>query len=58
MYAISNQQREELLKLLASLQDLTGKDTKTCNIKRKALILIRKLEQKKRLPNTTNELNS
>lgn len=53
MYEISNQQREELLKLLAALQALPGKDTKTCNIKRRALILIRKLEQKKRLSNTT-----
>lgn len=58
MYAISNQQREELLKLLAALQALPGKDTKTCNIKRRALILIRKLEQKKRLSNTANKLSS
>lgn len=58
MYAISNQQREELLKLLAALQALPGKDTKTCNIKRKAVILMRKLERKKQLALSSNELNS
>lgn len=58
MYAISNQQREELLKLLAALQALPGKDTKTCNIKRRAVILMRKLERKKQLAPSDNELNS
>lgn len=58
MYAISNRQREELLKLLAALQALPGKDTKTGNIKRRAVILIRKLEQKKQLVLSDNELNS
>lgn len=58
MYMISNQQREELLKLLAALQALPGKDTKTGNIKRRAVILMRKLEQKKQLALSDNELNS
>lgn len=58
MYAISNQQREELLKLLAALQALPGKDTKTCNIKRRAVVLMRKLERKKQLALSDNELNS
>lgn len=49
MYAISNRQREEVLKLLAALQTLPGKDTRTCNIRRRAAILIRKLERKKTL---------
>lgn len=48
MYAISNQQREEIIKLLAALQDLPGKDTKTINIKRRAVILTRKLNNKSR----------
>ncbi len=53
MYAISNQQREEIIKLLAALQDLPGKDTKTINIKRRAGILIRKLNSKKQIENDT-----
>lgn len=58
MYAISNQQREELLKLLAALQALPGKDTKTCNIKRRAVILMQKLERKKQLALSDNEVNN
>ena len=49
MYAISNQQREELLKLLAALQTMPGKDTKTMNIKRRAGIAIRKLNNSKQV---------
>ena len=53
MYAISNQQREEIIKLLAALQDLPDKDTKTINIKRRAVILTRKLNNKKQIDNDT-----
>lgn len=45
MYAISNQQREEIIKLLAALQVLPDKDTKTVNIKRRAGIAIKKLDK-------------
>ena len=51
MYAISNQQREEIIKLLAALQDLPDKDT--INIKRRAVILTRKLNNKKQIDNDT-----
>lgn len=53
MYAISNQQREEIIKLLAALQDLPNKDTKTINIKRRAVILTKKLNNKKQIDNDT-----
>lgn len=47
MYAISNQHRDEITKLLAALQDLPGKDTRTINIKRRAGIVIKKLNKSK-----------
>lgn len=49
MYAVSNKQREEVIKLLAALQALPGKDTKTMNIKRRAGIAIRKLNNSKQV---------
>lgn len=56
MYAISNQQREDIIKFLAALQDLPGKDTKTINLKRRVGILKKKLENKQ--PVLQNNLNS
>lgn len=47
MYAISNQQREDIIKFLAALQDLPGKDVKTINLKRRAGIMIKKLNNRK-----------
>lgn len=47
MYNISNNDREEIIKLLAALQELQGKDTKTANMKRKAVILAKKLNKAK-----------
>lgn len=49
MYAISNQQRDEIVKLLAALKDLPEKDTKTFNIKRRAGIIIKKLNHSKQI---------
>lgn len=52
MYAISNQQRDEIVKLLAALKDLPEtdkKDTKTFNIKRRAGIMIKKLNKSKKI---------
>ena len=53
MYAISNQQREEIIKLLAALQDLPDKDTKTIIIICRAVILTRKLNYKMQIDNDT-----
>ena len=44
MYAISKKQRDEALALLAALREHPGKDTRTVNNRRRAGILIRKLE--------------
>ena len=49
MYAISNQQRDEVIKLLAALQGLPGNDVKTVNIKRRAGIMIKKLNKSKQI---------
>lgn len=51
MYAVSNQQRDEIIKLLSALKDLpvTTKDTKTFNIKRRASIMIKKLNKSKKI---------
>lgn len=49
MYAVSNQQRDEIVKLLAALKDLPETDkreTKTFNLKRRAGIMIKKLKNK------------
>lgn len=51
MYAVSNQQRDEIAKLLAALKDLPETDkreTKTFNIKRRAGIMIKKLNKLKK----------
>lgn len=51
MYAVSNQQRDEIVKLLAALKDLPEMDkreTKTFNIKRRAGIMIKKLNKLKK----------
>lgn len=48
MYAVSNQQRDEIIKLLSALKDLPetdSKDTKIFNIKRRAGIMIKKLNK-------------
>jgi ribosome recycling factor len=49
MYAISNQQRAEIMKLLAALHDLPGTDVRTVNTKRKAGIQIKKLNHSKQI---------
>lgn len=49
MYAISNQQQEDLIMLLAALKDLPDKDNRTINIKRRAGILIKKLAKAKQV---------
>lgn len=52
MYAVSNQQRDEIIKLLAALKDLPETDkreTKTFNIKRRAGIMIKKLNKSKKI---------
>ena len=49
MYAVSNQQRDEIITLLAALKDLPETDkreTKTFNLKRRACIMIKKLKNK------------
>lgn len=52
MYAVSNQQRDEIIRLLAALKDLPETDkreTKTFNIKRRAGIMIKKLNKSKKI---------
>lgn len=52
MYAVSNQQRDEIVKLLAALKDLPETDkreTKTFNLKRRAGIMIKKLNKAKKI---------
>lgn len=44
MYIISNKQRDELCKLLHELRHLAGSDNRTLNNKRKAVILIKQLD--------------
>ena len=43
MYVISNQQQEEIIKLLATIKAPHGCDDKTLNNKRRANIVIKKL---------------
>ena len=47
MYAISNRNFEEILELLDSLKDLPGKDLRTINKKRRAVVIIKKLTKSK-----------
>jgi len=49
MYAISNKQREDIIKLLAALRGLTGDDTRTANVKRVAKIIIARLNKAKKI---------
>ena len=49
MYTISKQQQEELIKLLSALQDLPGIDTKTSNIRRRSIVMIKKLNKAKQV---------
>ena len=52
MYAVSNQQRDEIIKLLYALKDMPvtdKKDTKTFNINRRAGIMIKKLNKSKKI---------
>uniref|UniRef100_UPI002648106C hypothetical protein n=1 Tax=Bacteroidales TaxID=171549 RepID=UPI002648106C len=48
-YAISNRHFEEILEMLESLKDLPGKDLRTINKKRRAEIIIRKLNKSKQI---------
>lgn len=48
MYAISNQHRDEIIRLLEALESLPGKDTRTINTKHKAGIMIKKLTKSKK----------
>ena len=43
MYVISNQQRDEIVKLLAEIKTIPGSDDKTLNNKRRANVIIKKL---------------
>jgi hypothetical protein len=47
MYAISNKQREDIIKLLAAIRSLPGQDIRMANIKRMAGINISKLNKSK-----------
>ena len=49
MYAISNRHFEKILEMLESLKDLPGKDLRTINKKRRAEIIIRKLNKSKQI---------
>lgn len=49
MYAISNRHFEEILEMLESLKDLPGKDLRTINKKRRAEIIISKLNKSKQI---------
>lgn len=49
MYAISNRHFEEILEMLESLKDLPGTDVRTINKKRRAEIIIRKLNKSKQI---------
>jgi len=49
MYAISNKQRDDIIKLLAALRNLHGQDTRTANIRRKAGVNINKLNKAKQI---------
>lgn len=49
MYAISNKNFEEILELLDSLKDLPGKDLRTINKKRLAVVIIKKLTKSKQI---------
>lgn len=49
MYAISNRHFEDFLEMLESLKDLPGKDLRTINKKRRAEIIIRKLNKSKQI---------
>ena len=49
MYAISTRHFEEILEMLESLKDLPGKDLRTINKKRRAEIIIRKLNKSKQI---------
>ena len=49
MYAISNQHRDEIIRLLKVFESLPGKDTRTINTKRKAAIMIKKLSKSKKI---------
>lgn len=47
MYVISNKQRDEILIFLAALKDLPVKNNKDFNLKRRAGIMIKKLQKAK-----------
>lgn len=49
MYVISNRNFEEILDLLYSLKDLPGKDLRTINKKRRAVVIIKKLTKSKQI---------
>lgn len=49
MYAISNKNFEEILELLDSLKYLPGKDLRTINKKRRAVVIIKKLTKSKQI---------
>ena len=49
MYDISNQQRDDIIKLLTVLQDMPDSNNKLINDKRRARVLIKKLARSKRV---------
>ncbi|MEG1686008.1 MAG: hypothetical protein RR319_08730 [Bacteroides sp.] len=49
MYLISNANTEEAKKLLAELKHLPGEDIRSCNIKRRAGVLIKKINRLKHI---------
>lgn len=50
MYVISNKQRDEITKLLWTLRELPVRDTRTANIKRMSLLMIKGLGKAKFIP--------
>ena len=51
MYLISNSDRESLIKLISVLLTISGTDTRSANIRRKAKLSINKLSKAKKQPN-------
>lgn len=49
MYKIANSQRDEIIKLLSLIQELPDKDLKTVNYRRRAKLLIKKLNHSKQI---------
>lgn len=49
MYKVANSQRDEIIKLLSLIQEFPDKDLKTVNSKRRAKLLVKKLNHSKHI---------